>query len=126
MGGSANTTETDRRDVAAVGLSSDNYIVCRNGMITHRECIYILHSDVCIEYDEDDDGDADVEICGLTMTASTDSVFGDSGGPVWRNNNAHGIWQGRLLYNGSWRGLFTQAIEVREAFGADHKVYLKH
>ena len=79
--------------------------VCRNGRITFRECsLEIIVDSICSGM-----------VCELALTEESIAQVGDSGGPVYDNNEAIGIWRGVALYYGDPVGVFSRADKVHLA-----------
>ena len=99
--GGNSTTEYGRRDVQSTGTPEVGETVCRNGRTTHRECsLEIIALDIC---------GGGGSVCELALTEQPSSQDGDSGGPVYDNNDAIGIWRGIAQYQGNPVGVFSRA-----------------
>ena len=81
--------------------------ICRNGKTTHQACAEIIPNSVC--------SSGPPRVCSLIMVGDTGSLGGDSGGPVFRGERAHGIWQGKARQQGNWVGLYAKADTIHSA-----------
>ncbi len=108
--GDANNTEVARRDVAGVGAPVVGQSLCRNGMVSHRDCQKVMKVNVC-----------HFELCNLVQMEAHLSTNGDSGGPVYWNYTAYGLHYG-FRWDPIWpfaRELFSRADRIDNALGVN-------
>jgi hypothetical protein len=83
--GGTTTTETDLRDVSAIGTAVVGQALCRNGAFSHKDCKDVWKTNVCAD-----------NLCHLIEMDGANSTFGDSGGPVYWTHTAYGLHVGRI------------------------------
>lgn len=71
--------------------------ICAFGEQTGYQCDSVMRVNTCAN-----------SICGVSLTYSEWSVKGDSGGPYFSGNVAHGIHSGEVYSNGYYRNVFTR------------------
>lgn len=106
--GTASTTETNLRDVSAVGSPTVGQTLCKNGATNHASCQQVRALNHC-------NGSA----CNLVMMGARLAAGGDSGGPIYWGNTAYGLHQG-WKYDPAWpadRDLFSRADRIDNALG---------
>ena len=106
--GTASTTETNLRDVSAVGSPTVGQTLCKNGATNHASCQEVRALHHC-------NGSA----CNLVMMGARLAAGGDSGGPIYWANTAYGLHQG-WKYDPVWpadRDLFSRADRIDNALG---------
>ncbi len=106
--GSFSVTETDRRDVAAVGSPVVGQSLCRNGRVSQLDCQQVRKLDVC-----------NGNNCSLVEMGERLSAGGDSGGPMYWGNTAYGLHQGGI-FDPFWpydRDVFSRADLMHAAIG---------
>ncbi len=106
--GNNSETEVDERDVINVGSPSVGQTLCRNGIMSHRDCQQVRKINVC------NDG-----VCSLVQMGAHLSTDGDSGGPVYWGNTAYGIHQGMVYdpFEPFGREVFSRADRIYNALG---------
>ncbi len=106
-GGSSTKTETNKFDVAAVGAPEVGDYLCRNGLVSHRDCQTVRKVDVCKD-----------NLCNLVQMGARLSAPLDSGGPVYWGSTAYGLHQGWMW--DPWpfkRDVFSRADRIDDALG---------
>ena len=106
--GSETETEVNVREVRSVGDPAVGDTLCRNGKVTHRTCQQVRKINFCA-------GDH----CNLVQMGASYGKDGDSGGPVYWGNEAHGIHYGRVTdpIPPFWRDVFSRADLIDDALG---------
>lgn len=88
--GSTSKLEVNERDVSSVGAPVLGQPLCRNGVISKKDCQEVRRLHVC------DGGE-----CNLVQMGARLSAPGDSGGPYFWGNTAYGLHEG-WMYDPSW------------------------
>ena len=104
--GSKSSLEANRRDVSSIGCTVVGQTLCRNGMVSYIDCQEVRKLNVC-------HGD----YCNLVQMGARLSAGGDSGGPVYWENEAHGLHQGWMYdpVKPFKRDLFSRADRMGKA-----------
>ena len=101
--GSISVHETNRRDVTSVGTAQVGDRLCRNGRISYQDCQEVRRINICA-----------VWVCRLVSMQNYYAADGDSGSPVFMNQEAFGVHRGKTWWFG-WREIFSQAIYFDDA-----------
>lgn len=104
-GGSGTSTEVDNRDVSSIASPVVGQALCRNGIVSHKDCQEVRKLDVCT-----------FSVCHLIQMEADLSSGGDSGGPVFWGNVAYGLHRGWML-DLTPRDTFSRANRIDEAIG---------
>lgn len=101
--GSISVHETNQRSVTGVGTAQVGDTLCRNGKISYQDCQEVRRINICA-----------VWVCRLVSMQNYYAADGDSGSPVFFDNDAYGIHRGKTWWFG-WREIFSQAIYFDDA-----------
>ena len=88
--GSSSSTEVNKREVIFNTYTTKGQMLCRNGKTSHKDCQEVRKLNVC-------NGNR----CNLVQMEERLAAGGDSGGPVYWSNSAHGFHQG-AVYDPFW------------------------
>ncbi|MBO1901984.1 hypothetical protein J4H92_08485 [Leucobacter weissii] len=94
----------DIRTVVGSSNPEKDEEVCMYGAGTKdKGCSDVILVNECLN-----DAQMNKQYCGISAARHHISYFGDSGGPVFRNNTAKGIIKGAIFYKNGWRSTFTR------------------
>ena len=100
--------------------SSNGAVICRYGRVTGRGCSTVIDTNWC-----GTDGATGVVICTY-LTDTKTGTYGDSGGPVFANTTAHGVWRGWRTGGGDiYTGMSQALYQTNTSLCTDYSPYPK-